>query len=147
MEPRRAGTRSSRVGRARERLEPGLIHLQLQQNPMNQKRLFRASCVALIVTAMSFALRGGATGEWIAQFKLTNEQVGWVNGTAFWGFTLAMMFGGPLVDALGLGRILGVAFVGHAAGIILTLVAWDFWSLFFGTLLFGIANGSVEAAC
>ncbi len=114
---------------------------------MNPSRLFRASCVALITTAMSFALRGGATGDWITQFNLTNEQVGWVNGTAFWGFTLAMMFGGPLVDSLGFKRILGIAFIGHLAGILLTIFAWDFKSLFCGTLLFGIANGSVEAAC
>ena len=114
---------------------------------MNPSRLFTASCAALITTAMSFALRGGATGDWITQFNLTNEQAGWVNGTAFWGFTLAMMFGGPLVDALGFKRILGIAFLGHAAGICLTIFAWDFWSLFTGTLLFGIANGSVEAAC
>jgi MFS family permease len=114
---------------------------------MNQSRLFRASCVALITTAMSFAIRGGATGDWVTQFNLTNEQAGWVNGTAFWGFTLAMMFGGPLVDALGFKRILGIAFVGHLAGILLTIFAWDFRSLFCGTLLFGIANGSVEAAC
>jgi len=114
---------------------------------MNQSRLFRASCVALITTAMSFAIRGGATGDWVTQFNLTNEQAGWVNGTAFWGFTLAMMFGGPLVDALGFKRILGIAFVGHLAGILLTIFAWDFKSLFCGTLLFGIANGSVEAAC
>ena len=114
---------------------------------MNPSRLFRASCVALITTAMSFAIRGGATGDWVTQFNLTNEQAGWVNGTAFWGFTLAMMFGGPLVDALGFKRILGIAFFGHLAGILLTIFAWDFWSLFTGTLLFGIANGSVEAAC
>lgn len=114
---------------------------------MNPARLFRASCLALIVTAMSFALRGGATGEWATQFNLSNEQVGWVNGTAFWGFTLAMMFGGPLVDSLGFKRILGIAFFGHIAGVLLTIFAWDFWSLFAGTLLFGIANGSVEAAC
>ena len=114
---------------------------------MNSSRLFRASCVALIVTAMSFALRGAATSEWVAELNLTNEQAGWINGSAFWGFTLAMVFGGPLVDALGLGRIVSVAFVGHAVGIVLTLVAWDFWSLFAGTLIFGIANGSVEAAC
>lgn len=114
---------------------------------MNSSRLFRASCVALIVTAMSFALRGAATAEWVSQLHLTNEQAGWINGSAFWGFTLAMVFGGPLVDALGIGRIISLAFVGHALGILLTLFAWDFWSLFGGTLLFGIANGSVEAAC
>jgi len=114
---------------------------------MNSAKLFRASCVALIVTAMSFALRGEAAASWAREFNLTHEQIGWVNGTAFWGFTLAMMFGGPLCDALGLGRILGLAFIGHLAGILLTIFAWNYWSLFFGTLLFGIANGSVEAAC
>ena len=114
---------------------------------MNANRLFAASCVALIVTAMSFALRGGAAGDWVAEFSLTNEQVGWINGTAFWGFTLAMMAGGPLCDALGMKRIAGIAFLGHLAGILLTIFAWDYWSLYAGTLLFGIANGSIEAAC
>ena len=58
-----------------------------------------------------------------------------------------MVFGGPLCDVLGLGRIVALAFVGHLAAIILTIFAWNFWSLYVGTLLFGIANGSVEAAC
>ena len=114
---------------------------------MDAKRLFLASRVALVVTAMSFALRAGAVGPWAAQFQLSHEQVGLVNGTAFWGFTLAMLFGGPLCDALGLGRIMAFAFVGHLAGIVLTIFAWKFWSLYCGTLIFGIANGSVEAAC
>jgi MFS family permease len=114
---------------------------------MNRSRLFAASCTALVLTAMSFALRGAAMASWAVQFHLTNEQIGWINGTAFWGFTLAMMFGGPLCDALGLGRIVWIAFVGHLAGILLTVFAWDYWSLYAGTLLFGIANGSVEAAC
>ncbi len=114
---------------------------------MNAQRLFAASCVALIVTAMSFALRGAAAGEWALQFHLTHEQVGWINGTAFWGFTLAMVFGGPLCDALGLGRIVALAWIGHLVGILLTIFAWNYASLYAGTLIFGIANGSVEAAC
>ncbi len=118
----------------------------MSTNP-NAGRLFHASCLALIVTAMSFALRGGAMGAWTAEFSLTNEQAGWINGTAFWGFTLAMVFGGPLCDTLGMRNIVRFAFVGHLAGILLTIFAWDYWSLFGGTLLFGIANGSVEAAC
>jgi len=110
-------------------------------------RLFRASCVALIVTAMSFALRGSAAASWGSEFHLSNEQLGWINGTAFWGFTLAMVIGGPLCDALGLATIVRIAFAGHLAGILLTIFAWDYTSLYAGTLLFGIANGSVEAAC
>ncbi|MFM1850782.1 MAG: hypothetical protein RIS54_466 [Verrucomicrobiota bacterium] len=114
---------------------------------MNASRLFAASCVALIVTAMSFALRGEAAGAWATEFALTHEQVGWINGTAFWGFTFAMVVGGPLCDALGMKRIVGLAVGGHIGGILLTIFAWDYWSLYAGTLIFGIANGSVEAAC
>jgi MFS family permease len=112
----------------------------------NASRLFAASRVALVVTAMSFALRGAAMGPWATAFHLSKEQLGWIDGTAFWGFTLAMIFGGPLCDVLGLGRIVALAFAGHLAAILLTVFAWDFWSLYLGTLLFGIANGSVEAA-
>ena len=84
---------------------------------------------------------------WATEFNLTHTQVGWIIGTAFWGFTLAMVFGGPLVDIIGLGRIISIAFFCHVAGIVLTIVATGFWTLFISTLLIGIANGSVEAAC
>ncbi|MCH2156530.1 MAG: hypothetical protein MK080_11050 [Opitutales bacterium] len=52
---------------------------------LHRSRLFIASCIALIVTAMSFAIRGGAMNTWTAEFGLGNAEVGWVNGTAFWG--------------------------------------------------------------
>ncbi len=92
---------------------------------MEFTQLFWASCMALIVTAMSLALRGEAIGIWRSEFGLTNEQIGWINGTAFWGFTLTMMFGGPMCDVLGLRCIIEIAFVGHLTGVILTVFAWD----------------------
>jgi hypothetical protein len=114
---------------------------------IKKTQLFNASCVALVVTALAFATRGEFIKLWGLEFNLTNTQVGWITGTAFWGFTLAMTFGGPLVDIIGIGRILTIAFVCHVAGIILTVIATGFWSLFISTLLIGVANGSVEAAC
>ncbi|MCU0362212.1 MAG: MFS transporter [Bacteroidales bacterium] len=114
---------------------------------IKKTQLFNASCVALVVTALAFATRGSFVEAWASEFSLTHTQVGWIVGTAFWGFTLAMVFGGPLVDIIGIGRIISIAFVCHVAGIILTIVATGFWSLFISTLLIGIANGSVEAAC
>ncbi len=108
--------------------------------------LFNASCTALVVTALTFSIRAGMIDPWRAEFSLTAEQVGWIVGTAFWGFTLAMILMGPLVDLIGMKRIIYVAFAGHVAGILLTIFASGFWSLFFSTLLIGIANGSVEAA-
>ena len=103
--------------------------------------------MALVVTAMSFAIRGGCAGPWGVQFHLSHEEVGQVIAPALWGFTVAMIFGGPLCDIIGLGRIVSFAFVGHLVGILLTIFAWNFWSLFAANLIFGIANGSVEAAC
>lgn len=110
-------------------------------------QLFIASCIALIVTAMSFAIRGALITPLGEQFGLSKEQIGLVLGTAFWGFTLAMVVGGPLCDVLGMGRLLVIAFIGHALGIIGTILAGGFWSLFLSTLAFGLANGFVEAAC
>jgi fucose permease len=114
---------------------------------IKKTQLFNASCVALVVTALAFATRGSFVEAWATEFALTHTEVGWIIGTAFWGFTLAMVFGGPLVDIIGLGRIISIAFFCHVAGIVLTIVATGFWSLFISTLLMGIANGSVEAAC
>lgn len=109
--------------------------------------LFNASCVALVVTALAFATRGSFIDAWVTEFGLTHTQVGWIIGTAFWGFTLAMVFGGPLVDIIGMGRIITIAFACHVVGILLTIFATGFWSLFISTLFIGVANGSVEAAC
>jgi len=114
---------------------------------IKKTQLFNASCVALVVTALAFATRGSFVEAWATEFNLSHTEVGWIVGTAFWGFTIAMVFGGPLVDIIGLGRIISIAFICHVAGIVLTIVATGFWSLFISTLLIGIANGSVEAAC
>lgn len=114
---------------------------------IRKTQLFNASCVALVVTALAFATRGSFVEAWAAEFNLTHTQVGWIVGTAFWGFTVAMVFGGPLVDIIGLGRIIAIAFFCHIVGIVLTIVAGGFWTLFISTLFIGIANGSVEAAC
>ncbi|MDX9882365.1 MAG: MFS transporter [Prolixibacteraceae bacterium] len=109
--------------------------------------LFNASCVALVVTALAFGTRGGFITPWMEEFNLTGTEVGWIVGTAFWGFTLAMIFLGPLVDIMGIGKVIAVAFTCHIIGLIMTIFANGFWSLFFSTMLIGIANGSVEAAC
>jgi fucose permease len=114
---------------------------------INKSKLFSASCFALITTAMAFGLRAGMVTTWQAEFNLTTEQVGWITGTAFWGFTLAMLFGGPIVDSLGMKKLLMMAFFGHLLGIILTIFASGYWTLFISTLIVGIANGTVEAAC
>ncbi|MEO5562397.1 MAG: MFS transporter [Chitinophagaceae bacterium] len=114
---------------------------------VNHKQLFLASRIALIVTAMTFAFRASLENVWAAEFSLSKEQIGWIFAPAFYGFTLAMIFGGPLCDFLGMKRLVGLAFIGQIAGVIVYLVSKDATMLFIGTLLIGIGNGMVEAAC
>jgi fucose permease len=114
---------------------------------IQRDKLFLASRIALIATAMTFAFRAALEGVWGTEFTLTKEQVGWIFAPAFWGFTLAQIFGGTLVDVLGMKKLLGFAFIGQVAGIIIYLVAKDATTLFIGTVCIGIGNGMVEAAC
>ncbi len=58
-----------------------------------------------------------------------------------------MIIGGALVDHFGMKRMVWMAFIFHMIGITTTMLAFDFWSLFFGSLAIGIGNGLVEAAC
>jgi len=114
---------------------------------INKTLLFNASCLALVVTALAFGTRGGFIAPWMEEFSLSATQVGWIVGTAFWGFTLAMLILGPLVDVMGIKRVIAVAFVCHLIGLTMTIFASGFWTLFFSTMFIGIANGRVEAAC
>jgi len=110
-------------------------------------KLFLASRIALIFTAMTFALRASVVDAWGTEFHLTNEQIGWIFSPAFYGFTIAMIFGGPLCDVLGMKPLMGLAFLGHISGCVIYLLAGSATMLFVGTLCIGIGNGMVEAAC
>jgi len=114
---------------------------------IQRTKLFLISSLALTVTSMTFAIRAEIVTIWGPAYHLSAEQLGLIAGTAFWGFTLAQIIAGPLIDLLGMKHILYIAFLGHMAGIIVTIFSASFWPLYSGTLLIGIANGSVEAAC
>jgi MFS family permease len=118
---------------------------------VNKNQLFVGSCLALLVTSLSFGIRAGILNRLGVDFALDKEQLGTIAATAFWGFPLAVIIGGIVVDIIGMKRLLGIAFVFHIAGIALTIFAGKFgnpfWALFISTLFIGIANGTVEAAC
>jgi fucose permease len=118
---------------------------------INRNKLFVASCLALLVTSLSFGIRAGLLGTWGTQFNLDKAEIASITATAFWGFPLAVIIGGMIVDIIGMKKLLVMAFIFHLAGILLTIFADKFgsayWALFISTLLIGIANGTVEAAC
>jgi MFS family permease len=131
---------------------------------MNNRILFLASCIALVTTAMSFAIRGdimtdferdfvkpyvaaGSTGADQNHDQLVKTNLGIIAGVAFFSFGLAIYFGGPLVDLLGMGALLRLAALCHIGGALLTIFAPSFWVVVLATLIVGAGNGIVEAVC
>ena len=114
---------------------------------INKKRLFIASSLALLVTAITFAIRARIEGVFTDDYGLTAEQVGRAFAPAFWGFAVAMFVGGYFIDLVKTRTIVWLAFGLHLVGIILLLLAKDYFSLFISNVFIGLGNGSVEAAC
>lgn len=119
----------------------------MQQPTIHRGQLFLASCLALLVTSLSFGIRAGILNQLGENFHLSASQLGTIAATAFWGFPLAVIIGGMVVDIIGMKKLLLLACVFHLVGILLTVFASGYWTLFLSTLLIGIANGTVEAAC
>lgn len=114
---------------------------------INRSRIFSASCVALMVTAMTLGVRAGIMTELAGTFNLSDSQLGWIAGMAFLGFPVATMLGGLIYNFIGAKKLMYIAFAGHLLGLALTITADGFWSLIISTFCIGFANGSVEAAC
>ncbi len=126
---------------------------------MNQRALFLTSCIALVTTAMVFSIRTDVLDALGADFHLTNAQIGVVLSPAFWGFTLAIMVGGSLVDYFGIRRLLQLSAVGYVAAPLLIIFAPrspahvepyysdpGFICLYAGMLTLGLCQGLVEGA-
>ena len=113
---------------------------------VNRKRLFWGSCIALIVTSMTFAIRAGILEKLGGEFNLSDTELGYITSMAFLGFPIAMIIGGPLYNSLGPKKIGFIAFFSHLIGLGLTMASQGFWGLFISTFFVGFANGMVEAA-
>ena len=121
---------------------------------MNPRRLFVASCVALIASAFSFMIRQDVLPAWRRSFDLNATHVSVISGVAFAGMAVAMAIGSFVCDILGMKRMLGLAFVCHLVGTLGTLGtpylaglgASPYLVLCLATFLVGSANGLVEIA-
>jgi MFS family permease len=90
---------------------------------MHKQRLFVASCISLVTTAMVFAIRGDIETAMSAAFQLTKEQMGTIWSPAFWAFTISIFISGALVDLVGLRALHILSAVGYFLGIGLVLAA------------------------
>ncbi|MGB9588136.1 MAG: MFS transporter [Armatimonadota bacterium] len=112
----------------------------------SERSLFVASCMALVVSAIAFGIRGDTLGDFMKQFNATPDAIGWAIVGAFWGFTIAIAFSGMVCDWLGMKALLVFAWILHMSGIGCTVFANSIGMLAVGTLLIGLGNGFIEGA-
>jgi len=95
----------------------------------NDKKLFYASCFALITTALSFSLRAGVLPQIQTELGISAEDLGVINQMWYLGFPISMVIGGLVYHTVGGKRIMQFAFIAHMLGIILTIYSGSYMIL------------------
>jgi MFS family permease len=118
----------------------------------NAKRLLWAGFMAILAAGIGFGVRGGILLDWKGEFSFTDQQLGEIAGAGLTGFCVGIFIGGLVVDRLGYGKLVIAAFLFHCLSALVTFAADPSQSmmtaynyLFWGTFIFAIANGTLEA--
>ena len=131
---------------------------------IDRKRLFTGCVLALVATAFGFAVRAAILGQWRAEFNLSQEQIGYLLGAGLFPFAISIILFSLIIDRLGNGVSMAIAFTLHVVSALATLAApllladagasadevmagqrRGFAMLYFGTFIFALGNGTVEA--
>ena len=118
----------------------------------NAARLLWAGFVAILATGVGFGVRGGILANWGAEFGFTGAELGAITGAGLTGFCFGIITGGLVVDRLGYRRLVIAAFAFHTLSAFVTFAATPeqgkaaaYHLLYWGTFIFAIANGTLEA--
>src|SRR5687768_16413965 len=118
----------------------------------NASRLLWAGFMAILAAGVGFALRGGIFDNWAKEFGFTGAQLGAIGGAGFTGFCFGIIVGGVVVDKIGYGKLVSVAFILHLLSAFVTFAAHKgqdqstaYTLLYAGTFIFALANGTLEA--
>ncbi len=131
---------------------------------MNERRLFWACFISLIATAFGFFTRFAVLNEWGVQFGLDEVQKGEIGGVGVWPFAISIILFSLVIDKIGYGTAMAFAFIAHITYGIVVICAplmlagpgsspeavlagqkSAYWMLYFGSLIFALGNGTVEA--
>jgi len=120
--------------------------------PTNAKRLLWAGFMAILAAGVGFAIRGGILDNWGAEFGFTSTELGNISGAGFTGFCFGIIVGGVIADKIGYGKLVIAAFALHVLSAFVTFAPGPGMPketvgelLFWGTFIFAVANGTLEA--
>jgi MFS family permease len=125
------------------------------EGPSNGGRLFWASFLTLIAAGIGFSVRGAILRDWSAQFGFTQGELGGITGGGLVGFGITIILFSFFADIVGYGKLMTIAFLLHVASVVVTLAAAPVYAsmgkdatylcLYWGAVLFSLANGTCEA--
>ena len=94
---------------------------------------------------MGFVVRGAILPDLAKEFDLSNEQLGNINGAGLYPFAISIILLSLVIDKIGYGRAMIFAFLGHVISCLMTIFATSYEMVYYGTFLFSLANGTIEA--
>ena len=95
----------------------------MSSQTINRSRLFTGCIVSLVATAFGFAVRGSILENWRTEFQLTSEQIGYLQGAGLFPFAISIILFSLIIDKLGNGKSMAIAFTLHVLSAIVTLAA------------------------
>ena len=126
--------------------------------------LFSGCFIALITTAFGFIARMFLINTWAHEFDLDPAKAGQLAGIGIWPFALSIIGFSLFIDKIGYKVAMLLAFVGHitwacmgvgayylshnSSGAVVTdhaALATAYSLLYWGSLILGLGNGTVEA--
>jgi MFS family permease len=123
----------------------------------NKPKLFLISVIALVTAGVSFIMRASVGDTLRATFfdpvnaAHSAEMIGAVLGVGSLGFALTIAIGSPMLDFLGMGRLLSLSSLCFIFGTLIVTFADKiasgdsiYWVLWSGVLLMGVGWGLVE---
>jgi MFS family permease len=111
-----------------------------------ETRLYIACIIALVTMAFGFVVRAFLITEWGQRFNLSETQIGSIQGAGLFPQALSIIFFSLIIDKVGYGRVMAFAWSAHVLSAILTITANSYLALYWGTFIFALAAGAVEAA-
>lgn len=111
-----------------------------------EMRLYIACIIALVAVAFGFVVRAFLITEWGIRFNLSETQIGSIQGAGLFPQALSIIFFSLIVDKIGYGRVMAMAWILHIISAIITITADSYLALYWGTFIFALAAGAVESA-
>ena len=115
------------------------------KNETPDMKLFWGCFIALVATSFGFIARVLTSGEWGAEFGLSETQTGEILGAGLWPFAISIIIFSLIIDKVGYKIAMYFGLACHVVSTILIVSAKGYWGMYMGTFILALASGMVEA--